>query len=63
LGKIIRYDTVGKLGWHSTIPNHSINVVVDSLLDVDWDPENGREVPELQDESEDCIDCFRWEFV
>ncbi|KAL0568984.1 putative lipase atg15, partial [Marasmius crinis-equi] len=49
LGKIIRYDTMGVLGWTSNIQNHGIKVVVENVL--------GNEtwvVPEAVEEEEDC---------
>jgi putative lipase involved disintegration of autophagic bodies len=60
LGKIIKYDTVGKKGWSSNARTHPIKYIIDNLLNEDWeagDPENGieaREVPEAADEDEDC---------
>ncbi|PWN50340.1 alpha/beta-hydrolase [Violaceomyces palustris] len=36
-GKSIVYDTVGKLGWSSSLNSHRINTVVEDLLDEDWD--------------------------
>lgn len=36
-GKTILYDTVGKLGWASSVVTHRIATLVDELLDEDWD--------------------------
>ncbi|OBZ75755.1 putative lipase ATG15 [Grifola frondosa] len=67
LGKVLRYDTVSKLGWAVDIRKHGIKVVIDDLLSKDWnadedgsEPQN-KSVPDLVDE-EDCMDCFKWEF-
>ena len=66
LGKIIRYDTVSKLGWSVDIRSHGIKVVIDRLLSGDWeegdqDGQNASKgktgnhtVPGLTDE-EDCV--------
>ncbi|PCH38521.1 alpha/beta-hydrolase [Wolfiporia cocos MD-104 SS10] len=64
LGKIIRYDTVSKLGWSADIRGHGIKVIIDKLLSADWESteEGGRGVPEPVYEDEDCVDCFNWEF-
>lgn len=35
-GKVIRYDTVGRLGWSVDIRTHPIHVVVEQLLREDW---------------------------
>ncbi|KAI0927815.1 hypothetical protein AcW1_005235 [Taiwanofungus camphoratus] len=70
LGKVIRYDTVSKLGWSVDIRTHGIRVVIEKLLSTDWDEGdndddgksgNSRAVPGMIDE-EDCVDCFNWEF-
>ncbi|KAJ7582006.1 Alpha/Beta hydrolase protein [Mycena floridula] len=75
LGKIIRYDTVGLLGWSSAIGNHLIKTVIEKLLAEDWDKmvakkvKKGkphplvRAVPEAVDEDVDCQDCFKWEIA
>lgn len=36
-GKTILYDTVGKLGWSSSITTHRITTLTDDLLAEDWD--------------------------
>ncbi|KAJ7573237.1 alpha/beta-hydrolase [Mycena floridula] len=66
LGKIIRYDTVGFLGWSSAIGNHLIKTVIAKLLAEDSDKmvakkvKKGkphalvRAVPEAVDEDVDC---------
>ncbi|THH26746.1 hypothetical protein EUX98_g7438 [Antrodiella citrinella] len=65
LGKVIRYDTVTKLGWSVSTNSHSIMVVIDSLLSKDYDWSDGagekRAVP-MAIEEDDCVDCFSWEF-
>ncbi|KAF9029123.1 alpha/beta-hydrolase [Hymenopellis radicata] len=62
VGKIIKYDTVKKLGWRVNVQNHPINVVID-LLSREEDWEEARQVPQAIDEDEDCVDCFQWEFI
>jgi lipase ATG15 len=59
LGQIKRYDTVNKLGWSVDLRTHAIKVVIDSVLNEDWEPadENGnggREVPASEDQA-DCV--------
>ncbi|KAJ7573231.1 hypothetical protein C8J56DRAFT_1173978 [Mycena floridula] len=73
--KIIRYDTVGLLGWSSAIGNHLIKTVIAKLLAEDSDKmvakkvKKGkphalvRAVPEAVDEDVDCQDCFKWEIA
>ncbi|OSD02145.1 alpha/beta-hydrolase [Trametes coccinea BRFM310] len=65
LGRVIRYDTVTKLGWSANIIHHGIQAVIEGILsrdDVDWS-EDGKNssVPAFTSE-EDCVDCFNWEF-
>lgn len=36
-GKTILYDTVGKLGWSSSVVTHRINSLIDDILNEDWD--------------------------
>lgn len=60
LGKIMRYDTVEKLGWSVGVQNHPIVTVIENLLMKDWEKPDaklgavGRETPELVDEDSDC---------
>jgi putative lipase involved disintegration of autophagic bodies len=65
LGRVIRYDTVTKLGWAVDIRTHGIAQIVEKLLGEDWEPAleggKGREVPDFFEE-EDCVDCFNWEY-
>lgn len=61
-GRVIRYDTITKLGWAVDIRTHAIAVVVEKVLSEDWDPEHGKPVPDFYDEG-DCvvripIDCL-----
>lgn len=56
LGKTIRYDTVGKRNWSVSIQTHPIKVVIERVLNEDWDPENGLEVPAAEEEK-DCVVC------
>ncbi|KAE9401087.1 alpha/beta-hydrolase [Gymnopus androsaceus JB14] len=69
-GKIMRYDTVGKLGWRVGLQNHPISTVIEYLLMEDWEKPDeitgapGRETPELVDEDPDCPaqECITWTF-
>lgn len=61
LGKAIIYDTVGRLKWSVSVSAHPIQAVIDGVLQEDWDPEHGLEVP-LAEEQIDCVDCYSWEF-
>ena len=58
LGKVIRYDTVSKLGWSASIRTHPVKVVIEKLLSEDWEPgedgAEGHQVPEMVEE-EDCV--------
>ena len=54
LGKVIRYDTVGKLNWGVSVRTHPILTVIEDVLKEDWDPEHGREVP-VAEEERDCV--------
>ena len=58
LGKVIRYDTVSKLGWSASVRTHGIQVVIEKLLSEDWEPGNdgagGQQVPAMVDEDE-CV--------
>ncbi|KAJ8093335.1 putative lipase atg15 [Marasmius tenuissimus] len=59
LGKTIRYDTVGRLGWSSHVTNHGIKVVIDNVLNNEtWD------VPEPVPDEDDCwaTECVSWTF-
>ncbi|KAK7467323.1 hypothetical protein VKT23_004380 [Stygiomarasmius scandens] len=62
LGRSIVLDTIGKLGWRVDIRKHVIRDVITKVLEADvlWG-EDGRAVPEAQEEIE-CVDCFKWEF-
>ncbi|KAJ7612285.1 alpha beta-hydrolase [Roridomyces roridus] len=61
LGQRVLFDTVGKRGRSVDSRQHGIQFIVEKVLNEDWDPENGREVPEV-DVQEDCIDCFNWQY-
>lgn len=58
-GKTILYDTVTKLNWAADIRTHRIGVIIDQLLDHDW--EEGKPVPEAVPE-DDCIVSLRCDF-
>ncbi|KAG6916910.1 hypothetical protein DXG01_004743 [Tephrocybe rancida] len=61
LGKTIRYDTVTRRKWSVSVSGHGIKFIIDKLLNEDWDPESGLEVPVAEAEH-DCVDCFSWEY-
>ncbi|KAG6861793.1 hypothetical protein C0995_012297 [Termitomyces sp. Mi166 len=61
LGKTIRYDTVTRRNWGVSVSTHPIKFIIEKLLNEDWDPENGVEVPVAEAEK-DCVDCFSWEY-
>ncbi|KAG5350761.1 hypothetical protein C0989_009351 [Termitomyces sp. Mn162] len=61
LGKTVRYDTVTKRNWGVSVSTHPIKFIIEKLLNEDWDPENGLEVPVAEAEK-DCVDCFSWEY-
>ena len=58
LGKVIRYDTVSKLGWSASARTHGIKVIIEKLLAEDWEPgddgDEGQQVPALVEE-DDCV--------
>lgn len=39
LGEVIRYDTVGELGWGVSLRTHPIEVVMHQVLGIDWQEE------------------------
>jgi lipase ATG15 len=55
-GRVLRYDTVAR-GWTVDTRTHGIAVIVEKVLDQDWEPPleggKGREVPEWTDEDAD----------
>ncbi|KAI0781537.1 alpha/beta-hydrolase [Trametes elegans] len=65
LGRVIRYDTVTKLGWSANVIHHGIQAVIEGILskdDLDWGEEGEkRSVPAFTNE-DDCVDCYNWEF-
>ncbi|KAI5124566.1 hypothetical protein M0805_003086 [Coniferiporia weirii] len=62
LGKKIVYDTMTQYGWRADVFKHTIREVITKVLadEREWEP--GRQVPLAQDEDEDCLDCYKWEF-
>lgn len=62
LGRVLKYDTVTRLGWAVDIRAHGIRNIVERLLAEDWEPPIeggvGREVPEFSSE-EDCVVCIQ----
>ncbi|KAJ7500533.1 Alpha/Beta hydrolase protein, partial [Mycena galericulata] len=61
IGQRILYNTVSKRGWGVDPRKHGIQFIIDNLLNEDWDPENGEEVP-APDEETDCVDCVNWQY-
>ncbi|KAJ7055515.1 Alpha/Beta hydrolase protein [Mycena amicta] len=70
LGQRILYDTVTKRKWSVDSRQHTIQFVIDNVLNEDWEMgevgldgvrRGGREVPEV-DVQDDCVDCYNWEF-
>ena len=49
------YDTVGEKGWHMSINNHRLNVVIPDVLEA----YNNTPTCESDDE---CVDCYNWNF-
>lgn len=54
-GKRCMYDTVQDKGWHMSIVNHRISVVIPDVLEA----YNNTPICETDDE---CVDCFNWSF-
>jgi putative lipase involved disintegration of autophagic bodies len=54
LGKVALYDTVKRKGWSVNIRTHGIKYILDYVLNEDWDPASGREVPVIEEER-DCL--------
>ncbi|KAG6817035.1 hypothetical protein H0H87_000447 [Tephrocybe sp. NHM501043] len=54
LGKTIRYDTVTRRKWSVSVSGHGIKFIIEKLLNEDWDPESGLEVPVAEPEH-DCV--------
>lgn len=55
-GQVCMYDVKNDLGWHASIVNHRIHVVIDDVLEV-YDEPAHCVVPET------CEDCSEWEFI
>lgn len=56
-GKRCEYDTVEDLGWHLSIANHRINVVISEVL------EKYNTTPNcVSDVDSGCVDCYNWNF-
>lgn len=49
------YNTVTELGWHVSVANHRMNVVIPDVL------EKYDEVPPAEEDA-DCQDCYLWKF-
>ena len=49
------YDTMTDLGWHSSVLNHRMNVVVPQVL------EKYDQIPPAEEDT-DCQDCYLWKF-
>ncbi|TFK63109.1 alpha/beta-hydrolase [Pluteus cervinus] len=61
LGEVIKYDTVQRKGWSVSIRNHPIQILIDSVLNEEWDPTGEREVP-VPEAEQDCLECNEWVF-
>ncbi|KAJ7084601.1 Alpha/Beta hydrolase protein [Mycena belliarum] len=61
LGQRILYDTVTQRKWSVDARQHGIQFIIEKLLNENWDPENGVEVPKI-DVQTDCVDCFNWQY-
>jgi len=70
LGEVIRYDTVGELGWSVSLRTHPIEVVMHQVLGIDWQDEGSaadvvpkpKKAVDVEGEDGVCSDCFSWEF-
>lgn len=56
-GKSIIYDTIGKLGWSSSVVTHRIATLVDDLLTEDWDKRVEKEKAKSSSSSPAGIDA------
>lgn len=54
-GRVCQYDTVGDLGWRSSVRTHSIVSVIKDVL------EKYDTVPTCE-EDVDCVDCYKWKY-
>ena len=62
LGKVIVFDTVGRLGWRVDVRKHVIRDVIENVLEYngnskgekEWEWEEGRKVPMAREET-DCV--------
>jgi lipase ATG15 len=55
LGQRILYDTVTHRNWSVDARQHGIQFILDRLLNEDWDPEHGVQVPEVDVQGDDCV--------
>lgn len=55
-GQVCMYDVKKDLGWHDSIVNHRIHVVIDNVLEV-YDEPAHCVIPGA------CEDCSEWEFI
>ncbi|KAG8724530.1 putative lipase atg15 [Ceratobasidium sp. 395] len=58
-GKHIVYDTVARKKWAANIARHRIGVIINEVLDEDWDED--RAVPEAVP-YDNCTECEKWSF-
>lgn len=64
LGEVIRYDTVGILGWGVSLQTHPIKVVLEQVLGTEWkgDDDSGavpkaKKAVEVEGEDGICVVC------
>lgn len=55
-GQLCIYDVKKDLGWHESIVNHRIHIVIDDVLEKYDQPAKCVSVM-------DCVDCVDWEFI
>lgn len=51
------YDVVTDLGWHVSMVNHRIHVVLDDVLSA------YNETAKCRLPDDDCVDCYNWDFI
>lgn len=59
-GKTILYDTIGKLGWSSSVVTHRIATLIDDLLTEDWDKKVKKAKAKTKTANTEKINTGRW---
>ena len=59
-GKTIMYDTVGKLGWSSSVVTHRIATLTDDILTEDWDKKVEKAAGGKNKKEEEDVQQSRW---